>query len=108
MPQLIDRHNMLANVPVRVCYPNYLNGNKSLFYLLLLFRSGNLSDLARAGSLHEYLVELHENYGKIVGFWWGKDYVVSLSSTEYWKEIQPLFDRPCKTDRSPIVILCIY
>lgn len=71
-------------------------------YLLIVtvwyiyFRSGNLSDMAKAGSVHEYLVELHEKYGEIVGFWWGKEYVISLSSVEYWKEIRPLFDKPCK------------
>ena len=52
--------------------------------------------MARAGSVHEYLIELHEKYGEIVGFWWGKEYAVSLSSIEYWKEIQPIFDKPCK------------
>ncbi|KAL9966277.1 hypothetical protein ACROYT_G024326 [Oculina patagonica] len=56
--------------------------------------SGNLGDMARAGSVHEYLIELHEQYGEIVGFWWGEQYVVSLSSIEYWKEIQPIFDKP--------------
>jgi len=58
--------------------------------------SGNLGDMAKAGSVHEYLIELHEKYGEIAGFWWGKEYAVSLSSIEYWKEIQPLFDKPCK------------
>ena len=62
-------------------------------------RSGNLGDMANAGSVHEYLVELHETYGNIVGFWWGKEYVVSLSSTDFWKEIQPIFDKPCKLAR---------
>ena len=57
---------------------------------------GNLGDMGKAGSLHEYLMLLHEKYGAIAGFWWGKKYVVSLASPEYWKEVQPLFDRPRK------------
>lgn len=56
--------------------------------------SGNLPDMAKAGSVHEYLIELHEKYGEIVSFWWGKEYAVSLSSVDYWKEIQPIFDKP--------------
>ena len=69
-----------------------------LAFLFLCFcRSGNLPDMAKAGSVHEYLIELHEKYGEIVSFWWGKEYAVSLSSVDYWKEIQPIFDKPCKT-----------
>lgn len=52
--------------------------------------------MAKTGSVHEYLIELHEKYGDIAGFWWGKEFAVSLSSVEHWKEIQPLFDKPCK------------
>lgn len=54
--------------------------------------------MGKAGSLHEYLMLLHEKYGAITGFWWGKNYVVSLASPEYWKEVQPLFDRPRKLE----------
>ncbi|KAL9966274.1 hypothetical protein ACROYT_G024323 [Oculina patagonica] len=55
---------------------------------------GNLGDVGKAGSLHEYLMLLHEKYGSIAGFWWGKKYVVSLAAPEHWKDVQPLFDRP--------------
>ena len=57
---------------------------------------GNLLDMGKAGSLHEYLMLLHEKYGSIVGFLWGKKYVVSLASPEYWKEVNHIFDRPRK------------
>ena len=57
---------------------------------------GNLGDMGKAGSFHKYLMLLHEKFGAIGGFWWSKKYVVSLASPEYWKEVQPLFDRPCK------------
>ena len=63
---------------------------------VILIRMGNLLDVGKAGSLHEYLMLLHEKYGAIAGFWWGKMYVVSLASPEYWKEVQPIFDRPRK------------
>jgi len=52
--------------------------------------------MGKAGSLHEYLMLLYDKYGPIAGFWWGKKYVVSLASPEYWKEVQPIFDRPRK------------
>jgi len=74
-----------------------------MMWYTLLFRTGNLGDMAKAGSVHEFLVELHEKYGDIAGFWWGKEYAVSLSSVEYWKEIQPLFDKPCKLIFSEIM-----
>lgn len=70
-----------------------------LAFLFFYFcRSGNLLDMAKAGSVHEYLIKLHEKYGEIASFLWGKEYAVSLSSVDYWKEIQPIFDKPCKTN----------
>ena len=65
-----------------------------LLLLLLINRTGNLTDLGKAGSLHEYVLKLHQDYGPIVAFWWAKTYVVSLASPEYWKEVNPIFDRP--------------
>ena len=55
---------------------------------------GNFLDMGKAGSVHEYLILLHEKYGSIAGFWWGEKYVVSLASPEYWKEVNHIFDRP--------------
>ena len=68
-----------------------------LLLLLLINRTGNLTDLGKAGSLHEYVLKLHQDYGPIVAFWWAKTYVVSLASPEYWKEVNPIFDRPGRT-----------
>ncbi|XP_031573133.1 cytochrome P450 20A1-like [Actinia tenebrosa] len=56
--------------------------------------SGNLDDVKKAGSLHEYMVYLHDTYGKIVGFWWGETYTVSVACPYLWKDIQGIFDRP--------------
>ena len=56
--------------------------------------SGNLEDLEKAGSLHQFLLALHTKYGKIASFWFGHQKVVSISSPELFKEQQNLFDRP--------------
>lgn len=55
---------------------------------------GNLGDLARAGSLHEFLLDLHQRFGPIVSFWWGRQYTVSIASAELFKEHHHVFDRP--------------
>ncbi|XP_013091417.2 cytochrome P450 20A1-like [Biomphalaria glabrata] len=55
---------------------------------------GNLSDIARAGSLHEFLVETHARFGPITGFWWGQVYVVSIASPELFKAHANVFDKP--------------
>lgn len=55
---------------------------------------GNFSDISKAGSLHEFLTELHAKYGPIASFWWGSQYTVSISSPELFKEHHHVFDRP--------------
>ncbi|GFO36254.1 cytochrome p450 20a1-like, partial [Plakobranchus ocellatus] len=55
---------------------------------------GNLSDIGRAGSLHEFLLDLHEQYGPIAGFWFGQMYTVSIASPELFKAHSNVFDRP--------------
>ncbi|KAG1678672.1 26S proteasome non-ATPase regulatory subunit 4 [Nymphon striatum] len=57
-------------------------------------KNGNLVDIADSGSLHEYLVSLHETYGPISAFWWGERYVVSILSPEYFKKVNHLSNRP--------------
>jgi len=65
---------------------------------------GNFLDMGKAGSVHEYLMLLHEKYGSIAGFWWGKKYVVSLASPEYCMKtnfqvdwgLNDKFDSSCK------------
>lgn len=56
--------------------------------------AGNLLDIGAAGSLHEYLVKLHNTHGPVVSFWWTNFRVVSLGGVEQWKSISRLFDRP--------------
>ncbi|KAK7476467.1 hypothetical protein BaRGS_00032302 [Batillaria attramentaria] len=55
---------------------------------------GNLSDMGKAGSLHEFLIDLHGRFGPIASFWWGKQFTVSIASPELFKEHQNVFDRP--------------
>ncbi|KAJ8313733.1 hypothetical protein KUTeg_008294 [Tegillarca granosa] len=55
---------------------------------------GNVSDIARAGSLHEFLLDLHKQFGSIASFWMGQKFVVSIHSPELFKQHQNVFDRP--------------
>ncbi|KAK3588054.1 hypothetical protein CHS0354_012100 [Potamilus streckersoni] len=55
---------------------------------------GNLADISRAGSLHEFLTDLHKKFGDVVSFWMGQKFVVSIASPELFKEHQGVFDRP--------------
>ncbi|XP_005090890.1 cytochrome P450 20A1 [Aplysia californica] len=61
---------------------------------------GNLSDIARTGSLHEFLLDLHSRFGDIAGFWWGQTYVVSIASPELFKAHANVFDRPAELFKS--------
>ncbi|KAK7110170.1 cytochrome P450 20A1-like [Littorina saxatilis] len=55
---------------------------------------GNLMDIQRAGSLHEFLQNLHEQHGPIVSFWIGDEFVVSIASPALFKQHLSVFDRP--------------
>uniref|UniRef100_A0A2R9CC69 Cytochrome P450 family 20 subfamily A member 1 n=1 Tax=Pan paniscus TaxID=9597 RepID=A0A2R9CC69_PANPA len=47
---------------------------------------GNLPDIVNSGSLHEFLVNLHEKYGPVVSFWFGRRLVVSLGTVDVLKQ----------------------
>ncbi|XP_004851252.1 cytochrome P450 20A1 [Heterocephalus glaber] len=49
-------------------------------------KDGNLPDIMNSGSLHEFLVNLHERYGPVVSFWFGRRLVVSLGTVEVLKQ----------------------
>ncbi|CAC5367291.1 CYP20A [Mytilus coruscus] len=55
---------------------------------------GNLADIKRAGSLHEFLLDIHKQYGPIASFWMGQQFVASVASADLFKEHQNVFDRP--------------
>ncbi|XP_020016099.2 cytochrome P450 20A1 isoform X3 [Castor canadensis] len=48
-------------------------------------KDGNLPDIVNSGSLHEFLVNLHEQYGPVVSFWFGRRLVVSLGTVDVLK-----------------------
>ncbi|EMP24326.1 Cytochrome P450 20A1, partial [Chelonia mydas] len=49
-------------------------------------KDGNLPDIVTSGSLHEFLVNLHEKYGPVVSFWFGRRLVVSVGSIDLLKQ----------------------
>ncbi|XP_072117537.1 cytochrome P450 20A1 isoform X2 [Mobula birostris] len=49
-------------------------------------KDGNLPDIVSTGSLHQFLVNLHEKCGSIVSFWFGQRLVISLGSLDLLKE----------------------
>ncbi|XP_029463777.1 cytochrome P450 20A1 [Rhinatrema bivittatum] len=49
-------------------------------------KDGNLQDIVNSGSLHEFLVNLHDRFGPIASFWFGRRLVVSLGSVELLKQ----------------------
>ncbi|XP_072179123.1 cytochrome P450 20A1-like [Diadema setosum] len=55
---------------------------------------GNLDEIADAGSLHQFLVKLHAEFGDIVSFYYTDQLCVSIASPELYKEHQAVFDRP--------------
>ena len=62
--------------------------------MLSFSRDGNLGDISKAGSFHEFLVDLHKEFGTIASFWWGEKYTVSIASAELFEEITHVFNRP--------------
>ncbi|XP_040840401.1 cytochrome P450 20A1 isoform X2 [Ochotona curzoniae] len=49
-------------------------------------KDGNLPDIVNSGSLHEFLVNLHERFGPVVSFWFGSRLVVSLGTVDVLKQ----------------------
>ena len=58
---------------------------------------GDLGELSKCGSLHQYLLHLHVN-GEVpvTSFWWGKTHTVSVCSPQAFKELVGLVHRPGK------------
>ena len=69
-------------------------GDAFLFSLLHTFRLGDLAELKKAGSLHQYLTLLHD-HGRcpVTSFWWGKEQVVSVCSPQAFKDTAKLTDK---------------
>ena len=59
------------------------------------YRKGDMVEVHKHGSLHEYLLHLHKNgHQPIVAFWWGQQRVVSICSPETFKDTIKLTNRP--------------
>lgn len=63
---------------------------------LFSFRDGNLQDIVNKGSLHEFLVSLHQEFGSVASFWFGGQPVVSLGSVQQLRQhINPNHSSTC-------------
>uniref|UniRef100_A0AAQ4R2H4 Cytochrome P450, family 20, subfamily A, polypeptide 1 n=1 Tax=Gasterosteus aculeatus aculeatus TaxID=481459 RepID=A0AAQ4R2H4_GASAC len=49
-------------------------------------KDGNLQDIVDRGSLHEFLVSLHREFGSVASFWFGGRPVVSLGSVHQLRQ----------------------
>uniref|UniRef100_A0A3Q2D2S5 Cytochrome P450, family 20, subfamily A, polypeptide 1 n=1 Tax=Cyprinodon variegatus TaxID=28743 RepID=A0A3Q2D2S5_CYPVA len=49
-------------------------------------KDGNLQDIINKGSLHEFLVNLHQEFGSVASFWFGGRPVVSLGSVKQLRQ----------------------
>ena len=62
------------------------------------YRNGDLDEINKHGSLHQYLLHLHQNgHQPINTFWWGQERLVSVCSTELIKDAAKLTNTPSKT-----------
>ncbi len=75
--------------------------------LCTFLRLGNIQDLKAAGSLHEFLSNLHGRFGELASFWMGKQLCVSVASSKLFKEVQVLFDRPRKCANTKSSQMCL-
>uniref|UniRef100_A0A3Q3XNR6 Uncharacterized protein n=1 Tax=Mola mola TaxID=94237 RepID=A0A3Q3XNR6_MOLML len=50
------------------------------------YLDGNLQDIVNRGSLHEFLVGLHQDFGPVASFWFGGRPVVSLGSVQQLRQ----------------------
>ncbi|XP_052414592.1 cytochrome P450 20A1-like isoform X1 [Carassius gibelio] len=49
-------------------------------------KDGNLPDIVNRGSLHEFLVGLHDEFGSVASFWFGRRPVVSLGAVDQLRQ----------------------
>lgn len=76
----------------------FLITTRSIFSTFsVYFREGNISDLKRAGSLQQYLNELHEEYGDVISFWHGTTSIVSVANVHNFAPRNQIFDIPSMT-----------
>ncbi|GAB1599243.1 cytochrome P450 20A1-like [Argonauta hians] len=56
-------------------------------------QDGNLADIIRSGSLHEFLINIHKQYGSITSFWMSNYQIISQASPELFKNQKKIVDR---------------
>ena len=67
------------------------------YVLYINCRNGDLDEINKHGSLHQYLLHLHQNgHQPINTFWWGQERLVSVCSTELIKDAAKLTNTPSK------------
>lgn len=74
--------------------PSCTLSQREVSIIVFCFSGGNLPDVVKSGSFHQFLVDLHEKFGPIASFWHGEQYAVSIISPELLKQASHLFDRP--------------
>ena len=90
---------ILKNLPVKsfscmVCYIYVVIYD----CMCINYRNGDLDEISKHGSLHQYLLHLHQNgHQPINTFWWGQEKLVSVCSTELIKDAAKLTNTPSKT-----------
>jgi len=52
---------------------------------------GNIPNIADAGSLPEFLSNLHSEFGPIASFWYGEYLTISLGTSKLFKQVENLF-----------------
>lgn len=62
----------------------------------MCYREGNLPDIHLAGGLHNFLSDLHAQFGPIASYWHGTQLVATVASPEGLSEQTHIFDRPGK------------
>uniref|UniRef100_A0A673FRK5 Cytochrome P450 20A1 n=1 Tax=Sinocyclocheilus rhinocerous TaxID=307959 RepID=A0A673FRK5_9TELE len=66
-------------------------------------KDGNLQDIVNKGSLHEFLVGLHDEFGSVASFWFGGRPVVSLGAL-----VEELVDKWASYPKSQHTPLCAH
>ena len=71
-----------------------------------------MDEINKHGSLHQYLLHLHQNgHQPINTFWWGQERLVSVCSTELIKDAAKLTNTPSKKLQymyvCTVAVLCI-
>ncbi|KAH3717277.1 cytochrome P450 20A1-like [Dreissena polymorpha] len=57
-------------------------------------KEGNHGDISKAGSLHQFLVQLHAQFGPLASFWWGRTRMVSICEETLFRQHTTAFNRP--------------